>query len=201
MSNHISLLQIGWVWMVWSWVTCHVIQRVRPWYTAQLSVQMFYVLLPGSSAITIHRACSSAHCLLWPSPFSNHVVSVEGWYAALHSLGLPFLDLSVYQASSGKEYFPSWMGLFSCRVTVVSSGASLQYINRPRVFWSSSLNGDKDRWFLWLRKVTRHATDRAWATPVLGRRLRSFTHPWIGNIVFTTILAVWVIGSIACSAE
>lgn len=152
MSNHISLPQIGQAWIVHSWIAQWATQRVRPQYTAQLSMQMFRMPSPGSFIMTIHTARSSAHWLLWPSPSLNQIVSVEGWYAiALHLLRLPLLDPSVYQASSGIGYFPSWMGLFSGGATNVSFGASLRYVTGPRIFWSSSFNGDEDRLLLWLR--------------------------------------------------
>lgn len=65
----------------------------------------------------------------------KHMVSVEGWYAtACHLLGLPLVDPSVYQASSGMEYFPSWMVLFSGGVTIISSGMSLRYVTGPKIF-------------------------------------------------------------------
>ena len=61
MSNHVSLPQVGWAWIVHSWVAHCAIQRVRPRYTAHLSVQIFRIPSLGSLVITIHIPCSSAH--------------------------------------------------------------------------------------------------------------------------------------------
>lgn len=141
------------------------------WWTAQLSVQMFNVVFPGSWVITIHMACSSAQWLLHPSPSSNHIILVEGWYVmARHLLGFPLLDPPVYQVSFGIRYFSSCvlMGLFSGRVTIISLGVSLWYITRLSIFcsedddnlgyfsffpiWESTLFHIRDPAWLWQKK-------------------------------------------------
>lgn len=164
-------------------------------------MQKFKAPSPGSWVTIIHTVIGSAHWLLCPFPSLNQMVSVEGWYTiACHLIGFLLLDPSVYQASCRILQFlymtPLWWR------TVVSSGASRWCITGHSIFCSSFLKkkDEEDNWLCCRRQETQHATVWAWATPALGIRDRSFTHPWIGSVVFPTTSAV-VTGSIFCKAE
>lgn len=197
-----SLSHIVWACIVKSWVVHCAIQSVSPRCSAQLSMQLYNALSPGSWVITIHTALSSASWLPCPFPSSNQMGSLEGWYTiACCLLGFPLLDPPVYQATSGIGYFLSWMGLLHGGAIVVSLGASLCYVTVSSIFCSSSCKGKEDKQLHCSIQVIQCATVCAWATPVLGMCDVSFTHPWIGSTVFTTTFAVRIIGSTACKAE
>lgn len=133
--------QTDWAWIVLSWAAYCAIQSVRPQYTAQLSMQMFNTLSPGSWITTIHTAHNSAYWLLCPFPSPNQTLSAEVWYTTTHHL-LGFLLLD---PSSGTGYLPTSMGLFSCAVTDISWGALLWYVTGPSIFYSFSFSGKEDK--------------------------------------------------------
>jgi len=62
MSNHISLPQIGWAWIVHSWVAHCAIQILSPRYTAQLSVQIFRI--PSLDSLGYNHPHCSQFCPL-----------------------------------------------------------------------------------------------------------------------------------------